>query len=79
MRKAVTIIGGIVALAGALGMAFSPFFGSVAFQSLWGIEPLAYLGAIVLITGLAVVSASYLGFGIFSKNSGGSGAPTEDP
>lgn len=79
MHKLVTILGGIVALAGGLGLVLSPFFGSVAFQNLWGIEPLAYLGAIVLIAGLTVLSASYVVPGIFSKNSKGSGAVEEDP
>ena len=79
MRKAVTIFGGIVALAGALGMALSPFFGSAAFQNLWGIEPMAYLGAIVVIAGLTVLSASLIVTMIFSKNSAGSGAPQQDP
>ena len=79
MRKAVTIIGGTAALAGGLGMALSPFFGSAAFQSLWGIEPLAYLGAIALIAGLALISGSYVVSGIFSKDSVDSGGPKEDP
>ena len=68
LRKAATILGGIVALAGGLGLALSPFLGSLAFQTLWGIEPLAYLGALVLMAGLAVLSASYILTGIFSKN-----------
>jgi len=79
LRKAVTILAGIAALAGALGMALSPFFGSLAFQSLWGIEPMAYLGAIVLMAGLTILSASLLVPAIFSKNGDASGGLREDP
>ena len=79
MGKAVTILGSIVALAGGLGMVLSPFLGSMAFESLWGIEPLAYLGAILLIAGLAVLSASFLVPGVFSRNREGSSGPQEDP
>ena len=59
MGVAVKIIGLVVAVAGGLGLALSPFFGALAFETLWGIEPMAYLGAAALISGLAILSGSY--------------------
>ena len=43
--------------AGLLCLALSPLFGPAAFTHLWAIEPLAYLGAATLITGLLVTTA----------------------
>ena len=54
------ILGGVLALAGVLGLLLSPFLGPLAFHVLWGIEPMAYLGAVLLALGLSLVSVSYL-------------------
>ncbi len=48
-----------LAVAGALGVALSPLLGAAVSDSLWGIEPLAYVGGVLLIAGLAVLTASY--------------------
>ena len=60
MSIAVKMLGAVVALAGVAGLALSPFLGPQAFQNLWGIEPMAYLGAAALISGLAILSGSYV-------------------
>ena len=56
----VRIIGGLVVLAGIINLILAPFIGASAFATLWGVEPLAYIGAILVMAGLAVVSLSYL-------------------
>ena len=45
----------IVAI-GILCLLLSPFIGAAAFDSLWAVEPLGYIGAILLILGLAVAA-----------------------
>ena len=46
----------IVASSGAICLVISPFVGAAAFDSLWGVEPLGYIGAVLLIIGLAVAA-----------------------
>lgn len=53
------IIGALVALAGIISLILSPFIGKALFATLWGVEPLAYIGAVLVIGGLAVISLSY--------------------
>ena len=48
-----------VVAAGALGVALAPLFGPSVSDSLWVVEPLTYAGALALIVGLAVLTASY--------------------
>ncbi len=43
----------LVAAAGVICIILSPVVGPAAFDSLWGVEPLGYIGAILLIIGLA--------------------------
>ena len=38
----------------------APFFGEVFFSALWGVEPLTYIGASVVMGGLGVISLSYI-------------------
>ena len=64
MRKAtperLARIAGIAVLAsGGLFLLFSPLISSRLFSSVWGVEPLSYMGAILLIAGLAAIAASY--------------------
>ena len=44
---------GLIALSGVVCLILSPFAGPAAFDSLWGVEPLGYIGAVLLIIGLA--------------------------
>ena len=47
-------------MAGLIGLGSSPFWGELAFPGLWGIEPLAYIGAMAVIGGLGLISLTYL-------------------
>ena len=45
---------------GLLSLILSPIFGEVFFVNVWGVEPLAYIGAVVMIVGLLTVALSYI-------------------
>lgn len=51
---------GLLVLGGILLLILAPFIGDGLFESLWGVEPLAYIGAILLVVGLGAFSAYYL-------------------
>ena len=53
------LIGSLV-LGGIILLILAPMIGEKAFSSLWGVEPLSYIGAVLLMAGLGVISASYL-------------------
>ena len=63
------LIGGLAILAGAIGLILAPFIGEEFSETLWGVEPLAYIGAIVVIAGLSVISLSYILPGILARRS----------
>ena len=50
--------GGLMAFAGIICLILSFIIGPAAFDSLWGVEPLAYIGGVALIIGLAVIVAA---------------------
>ena len=54
-----TLGGGVIVVAGVACLILAPVIGSAAFDSLWGIEPLGYIGAVLMIAGLAVSSVSF--------------------
>ena len=58
------IIGGLAGLIGAFSLILSPFIGESLSSNLWGVEPLAYIGSVLLIAGLGIVSLSYVAFGV---------------
>ncbi len=53
-------IGGLIVAAGATSIILAPFVGKAFSETLWGVEPLTYVGAALLISGLGVVSLSYV-------------------
>ena len=57
-RAQLAVVSGaaVVAASGAVCLFVSPFVGSAAFDTLWGVEPLGYIGAVLLIVGLAIVA-----------------------
>ena len=61
------IIGALLALAGVISLILSPFIGRALFATLWGLEPLAYIGAVLVIGGLAVISLSYFAPEVMGK------------
>lgn len=67
--------GGLVAFAGLICLILSLFIGPAVSDSLWGVEPLAYYGGIVMIAGL-MVSASGMGFAMLKANWRNPGNPT---
>ena len=59
----VYIAGGLAAVAGVFCIVLSFFVGQAAFNSLWGVEPLAYIGGLVTIVGLGVLTTGLLASG----------------
>ena len=53
------IIGAFAALAGASALILAPFIGASFFATVWGVEPLSYIGAVLLIVALGTISLSY--------------------
>ena len=67
-------------VAGALSVAISPLLGeAVSKESLWGIEPLAYVGGVLLIAGLAVLTASYVLPGMSDRRRVAEDGPAHTP
>ena len=54
-------IGWVIALGGVVCIILALFIGGRVFHFLWAVEPLAYIGSIVLIAGLAMAAACYAG------------------
>ena len=51
--------GGVISLGGVVCIILAPIIGESAFDSLWSIEPLSYIGASLLIGGLGIAAVSY--------------------
>ena len=56
----VRLLGVLIMVFGAANLAMAPFVGGAMFAHLWGIEPLTYVGATLVIVGLAITSLAYL-------------------
>ena len=54
------VFAGVVALAGVLCLILAPIIGSTAFDNLWGVEPLTYIGGVLIIVGLAAAAVVYV-------------------
>ena len=59
IQTGASIFGGISALVGIVGLILAPSIGSTVFETLWGVEPVAYIGAVLVIAGLGLISLSY--------------------
>ena len=68
------VAAGAVAAAGALSVVLAPLLGPAVSESLWGIEPLAYVGGVALTAGLGVLTASYVLLAMLAGRSTGGGA-----
>lgn len=53
------LLGSVVLALGTAGLILAPFVGEAMFARIWGIEPLTYVGASLVILGLAVTTLSY--------------------
>jgi signal transduction histidine kinase len=49
-------LGGLVVASGLACLILAPIVGPAAFDNLWGVEPLSYIGAVLLIAGLAIAA-----------------------
>ena len=54
------ITGGVVVLGAVVLLILAPIVGESLFGNLWGVEPIAYIGTILLAVGFGVVAASYV-------------------
>ena len=72
---AVFMGGWVFAFAGLVCLILSFFIGPIAFDYLWGVEPLAYIGSMVMIGGLTV-AASGLGYAMLKTNWQNHSSPT---
>ena len=59
VQRMVRIAGTAVLIAGGLSLLLSPLISAKLFSSVWGVEPVSYIGALLVITGLAAISISY--------------------
>ena len=64
----IKISGGIVALAGLVLMLLAPLIGKNIFDFLWAVDPLTYLGGVLLIIGLGTVAGTYVGLERTKRN-----------
>jgi signal transduction histidine kinase len=60
IQTGVRIAGGLVLAAGAFGVILGPFVGNSVSEHLWGLEPLVYVGLILLVIGMGAVLLSYV-------------------
>ncbi len=60
VRNSARALGGIAVLAGVVNLILAPIVGDFLVENLWGVEPLTYVGAVLLIVGLAVATLTYL-------------------
>ena len=79
MHRGVIISGLGITLAGMIGLGVSPFVGELAFSDLWGVEPIAYLSAVVMIGGLGLISLAYLMRSLTARRTARVNAAIMDP
>lgn len=79
MHRGVIIFGLATTMAGAIGLGLSPFIGELAFPGLWGVEPMAYIGAVAIIGGLGLVSLAYLMRSLTARRAAKANAAVLDP
>ena len=60
MQTGVRVIGVVVFVAGLVVLLLAPLLGSAVFDRLWSVEPLSYIGAVVLLIGLGITSLSFV-------------------
>ena len=53
------LFAGLVLVGGIVGLALAPLIGKSLFADLWGIEPLSYLGALLVVAGLGGTTLTY--------------------
>ena len=68
----VWVTGGVAVFGGVILVILAPIIGDKLFDTLWGVEPLTYIGAILLLVGLGVISLSAVIPAVISLRTGGS-------
>ena len=63
---------------GLLSLILSPIFGEALFANVWGVEPLAYIGATVIIAGLLIIALSYILPEVMERRPGGESAVSDE-
>ncbi len=58
-RNAATAVGGVAVFGGIVCLILAPILGDSLVENLWGVEPLTYIGAVLVIAGLTAVSLTY--------------------
>ena len=53
------IFAGLVLVGGVVGLALAPFIGKSLFVELWGVEPLSYLGGLLVVAALGGTTLTY--------------------
>ena len=73
------VIGIIVLVAGGVFLLLSPLVSARLFSSLWGVEPVSYLGVLLVIIGLGAISVSYYADRrLAGQASGASSGPSQE-
>ena len=60
VQSGTRIVGGLFVLVGLLSVILATLFGRMVSEKLWGVEPIAYIGAMLVMLGLGLTSLSYL-------------------
>ena len=68
----------LIVAAGIVCMLLSPFVGPAAFESLWAVEPLGYIGGLLLIVGLAVAAVGLFAASLLTHGRNGADASDVD-
>ncbi len=64
-------------VAGVVNLIIAPFIGGSVFTKLWGVEPLAYIGAVLVMGGLGIITLSWLIPGTMGRRGGHTGTDEE--
>ena len=64
----IRIVGGLIAVGGFVCLILAPLIGENVFDKLWVIEPLTYIGYALIVAGLGVAMASYVGSQIKNRS-----------
>ena len=78
-QRIARVIGIIVLIAGGVFLLLSPLVSAMLFSSLWGVEPVSYLGVLLVIIGLGAISVSYYADRrLAGQASGASSGPSQE-
>lgn len=58
--SAAKAVGGVAVLGGIVCLILAPILGDLLVENLWGVEPLTYIGAVLVIVGLTAVTLTYV-------------------